>query len=122
MNTPNSQRRTSTQPTPALKESLEEWIAAYEGTLQGDILFPFLLVIVMEPLLRWMVVGSRGYKPTHQPHKSPNTVITYDDHGYAGNINITAGTIQDLKLQLTKLHLFGQYTELQMETTKCEAI
>ncbi len=32
-----------------------------------------------------------------------------------------AGTIQNIKNQLKKLHLFSQYTGLQLETTKCEA-
>jgi hypothetical protein len=75
----------------------------------------------MEPLLRWLAVGSRGYKPTYQPHKSTSTIITYDDHGYADDVSITAGSIQDLKIQLQKLHLFSQYTGLQLETSKCEA-
>ncbi len=93
----------------------------YRGTIQGDKLPPFFFTIFMEPLLRWLAVGSRGYKPTHQPHKSTSTIITYDDHGYADNVSITAGTIQDLKIQLKKLHLFSQYTGLQLETSKCEA-
>jgi hypothetical protein len=37
----------------------------YRGTLQGDTLSPFLFTIIMEPLLRWLAVGSRGYKPTY---------------------------------------------------------
>jgi hypothetical protein len=93
----------------------------YRGTLQGDTLSPFLFTIFMEPLLRWLAVGSRGYKPTYQPHKSTSTIITYDDHGYADDVSITAGSIQDLKIQLKKLHLFSQYTGLQLETSKCEA-
>jgi hypothetical protein len=75
----------------------------------------------MEPLLRWLAVGSRGYKPTYQPHKSLSTIITYDDRGYADDVSIMAGSIQDLKIQLKKLHLFCQYTGLQLETSKCEA-
>jgi hypothetical protein len=93
----------------------------YRGTLQGDTLSPFLIAIFMEPLLRWLANGSMGYKPTHQPHKTTSTIITYDDHGYADDVNITAGSIQDLKIHLKKLHLFSQYTGLQLETSKCEA-
>ena len=37
-------------------------------------------------------------------------------------MSITAGSIQDLKIQLKKLHLFSQYTGLHLETSKCEAI
>ena len=75
----------------------------------------------MEPLLRWLAVGSRGYRPSYQTHKPTASIITYDDHGYADDISITTGSIQNLKIQLKKLHLFSQYTGLQLETTKCEA-
>jgi len=76
----------------------------------------------MEPLLRWLSVDNPGYKPTYQPHKSTSPIITYDDHGYADDMSITAGSIQDLKRQLNKLHLFSQYTGTKLETSKCEAI
>ncbi len=75
----------------------------------------------MEPLLRWLAVGSRGYHPSYQPHKSTSAIITYDDHGYADDVSITDGTMHNLKIQLTKLHVFSEYTGLQLETTKCEA-
>jgi hypothetical protein len=32
------------------------------GTLQGDTLSPFLFIVYIEPLLRWLHVGGRGYK------------------------------------------------------------
>ncbi len=63
------------------------------GTLQGDTLSLFMFAIFMEPLLRWLAVGSRGYHPSYQPHKNTTTIITYDDHGYADDVSITAGTI-----------------------------
>jgi hypothetical protein len=36
-------------------------LSIYRGTLQGDTLSPFLFALFMEPLLRWLAVGSRGY-------------------------------------------------------------
>jgi hypothetical protein len=70
------------------------------GNLQGDTLSPFLFTIFMEPLLRWLVVLSRGYRLSYQPHKSTTTIITYDDHGYADGVGITTGFIQNLKINL----------------------
>jgi hypothetical protein len=65
--------------------------------------------------------GSREYCPSYQPHKSTTDIITYDDHGYADDVSITAATLHNLKIQLKKLHLLSKYTGLQVETTKCEA-
>ncbi len=97
-------------------------LSIYRGTIQGYTLSPFLFTMSMESLLRWLAVDSREYRPSYQPHKLTSTIITYDDHGCADNVSITAGSIQDLKIQLTKLHLFSQYNGLQLETSKCEAI
>jgi hypothetical protein len=38
-------------------------IPIHRGKLQGDMLSPFLFTIFMEPLLRWLSIESRGYKP-----------------------------------------------------------
>ena len=75
-------------------------IHIHTGLLQDDTLSPFLFTIFMEPLLKWLVVGSRGYRPSYQPTKSKTTFITYDDSGYADDVNITVGSIQNLKIQL----------------------
>ena len=32
------------------------------GTIQGDSLSPFLFVVYLEPLLRWLKAGHKGYK------------------------------------------------------------
>ncbi len=73
-------------------------IPIHRGTLQGDTLSSVLFTIFMEPLLRWLAVGSRGYRPTYQPHKPSSAILTYDDHGYADDISITAGIITDLQI------------------------
>ena len=75
----------------------------------------------MEPLLRWLSIGSRGYKPTHQLPTPTCTCMKYDDHGYADDISITTGTLENLQVQIKKLHLFSKYTGLELETSKREA-
>ena len=76
----------------------------------------------MEPLLRWLSIGSRGYKLMQHKEQPAGTYISYDDHGYADYISITAGTPDNLQIQMSKkLHLFSKYTGLELETTKCEA-
>ena len=96
-------------------------IPMHRGTLQGGILSLFLFTIFMESLLIWLAIGIRGYKPTHQSEHPARTYMTYDDHGYAYDISITTGTLEDLQIQIKKLHLFRKYTGLELETTKSEA-
>ena len=47
--------------------------------------------------------------------------MSYDDHGYADDISITTGILDKLQIQIQKIHLFSQYTGLELEITKCEA-
>ena len=73
-------------------------IPIHRGTLQGDTLSPFLLTIFMEPLLRWLSIGSTGYKPMQHIEQLASTYISYDDHGYADDISITTGTLDNLQI------------------------
>ena len=91
------------------------------GTLQGDTLSPFLFTLFLEPLLRWLQIGSRGYKPQGMGNDTGHSIhMTYDDHGYADDISITTGTLEDMKIQLQKIQLFSSYTGLELQIQKCE--
>ena len=48
--------------------------------------------------------------------------MSYVDHGYADDISITTRTLENLQIQIKKLHLFiSKYICLELETSKCEA-
>ena len=96
-------------------------ISIHRGTLQGGTLSPFMFTIFMEPLPRWLSIGSRGYKPMQQSEQPVGTYMPYDDHGYADDSSITTVTLDNLQIQIKKLHLFSKCTGLELETTKCEA-
>jgi hypothetical protein len=49
-------------PTPGYSPHMAQYtISIHRGTIQGDKLSPFLFLVFMEPLLRWLHSGGWGY-------------------------------------------------------------
>ncbi len=71
-------------------------------------------------LLRWISIGSNGYKPMHHSDQPASIYITYHDHGYADDNSSTTSTLENLPIKIKKLRLFSKYTGLELETTNCE--
>jgi hypothetical protein len=91
------------------------------GTLQGDTLSPFLFTHFLEPFLRWLTVGSRGYRPgppaTNVDPTEPTA--TYPGHGFADDLSLATGSTPNMSVQLRKLSLFSDYTGMTVSIRKC---
>jgi hypothetical protein len=91
------------------------------GTLQADALYPFLFTLFLEPFLRLLTVGSRGYSPgplaTNVDPTEPTA--TYPGNGFAGDLSLATGSIPNMSIQLQKLSLFSAYTCMTVNIRKC---
>jgi hypothetical protein len=71
------------------------------GTLQGDGLSPFLFILYLEPLLRWLNVGARGYHPGSLKHMDPITHVS--NTAYADDLSLYTGGHSDMINQTDKV-------------------
>ncbi|KAJ9515662.1 hypothetical protein QJQ45_002695 [Haematococcus lacustris] len=87
------------------------------GTIQGDSLSPFLFLIYIEPLLRWLQVGARGYKFTSETTDSAGR-FTIGSIDYADDIAILCNSISNLRCQADKLSADSDWGHLIISHSK----
>ena len=87
-------------------------IPIQRGTIQGDTLSPYLFLIFLEPLLRWLQQGNNGY--TFRTSKVKMSSATYAD-----DLAAIANKLESLQIQLNKLDKFCEWPELDLGIPKC---
>jgi hypothetical protein len=82
------------------------------GTIQGDTLDPYLFIIFLEPLLRWLERGNLGYKLNTLEH-------TINIAAYVDDLAIITSNIKSIQPQLNKIDKFCQWIEMELGIPKC---
>lgn len=82
------------------------------GTIQADILSPYLFIIFLEPLLRWLKKIDLGYH--FNTSASMCTTTTYAD-----DLAIITDEIQHIQPQITKLHKYVEWSHIDLNLSKC---
>jgi hypothetical protein len=87
------------------------------GTLQGDTLSPFLFLMYIEPLLRWLHVGARGYQfGSVAPDQQLSTMCS--NLAYADDLSILTMTTSNMHMQADKLSRYADWAHMKVNTDK----
>ena len=87
-----------------------EYIQVTRGTIQGDSLSPYLFLLFMEPLTRWLKAGGRGYRvgciPAQGPHGQQECI---SDDTYADDIILLTDCHKQMIQQIRKVQAYCTY-------------
>jgi hypothetical protein len=82
------------------------------GTIQGDILSPYLFIIFLESLLRWLERDNLGYKLNTSQY-------TLNSAAYTNDLAIITSNIKSIQPQINKIDNFCQWAGTELGISKC---
>ena len=87
-------------------------IPIQRGTIQGDTLSPYLFLIFLEPLLRWLDRDNLGY--TFKTSKTTISLAAYVD-----DLAVISSCINHIQPQLNKIEFFCLWAGIGLGINKC---
>ena len=90
------------------------------GTIQGDSLSPFLFILYLEPLLRWLQHGGLGYSPGSLSNSRPTDQTQHhvSNSAYADDLNLMTDSLHNMSLQTNKVTEYATWGYLKANPTK----